>query len=417
MEREDLYCVIDLKSFYASCECAARGLDIFKTPLVVCDPERSMSTVVMSSTPYLKSKYRIPNVCRRRDLPNVPGLILAQPRMAYYIEMSAKVVSIFLDYVSEEDLHVYSIDESFLHISPYLSLAKQTPEQFVATIQKRIKDELGLIATAGIGPNMFLAKVCLDNEGKKKPPYIGRWRMEDVPSKLWSISPITDIWGISTGTERHLRRIGIRNIRELATADSSLLIEEFGVMGQQLHDLANGIDRTNIREKYVPKETNLSIGQTLSRDYDKKGAALLLREMTDDLSLRLRLSGKKAGRVSVFVAYSAKVGGGFVHQATLNIPSDDNDVLYRAIEDIYFEYVENYPIRNLGISFSKLGEYSFDQLDLFTSPEEKKESHDLWEAIDRIQMRYGRNSCLRLSSLTNDSTIIERHGQIGGHKA
>ncbi|MBP5092081.1 MAG: hypothetical protein J6328_05960 [Bacilli bacterium] len=414
---EDLYCVIDLKSFYASCECVARGLDILKTPLVVCDPDRSMSTIVMSSSPMLKEKYGIPNVCRRRDLPNVPGLILAQPRMAYYIEMSAKVVSIFLDYVAEEDLHVYSIDESFLHISPYLSLAGQTPEQFVASIQKRIKDELGLIATAGIGPNMFLAKVCLDNEGKKRPPYIGRWRMEDVPTKLWGISDITKIWGISTGTERHLRRIGIRNIRELAQADLSLLLEEFGVMGQQLHDLANGIDRTNIREKYVPKETNLSSGQTLSRDYDKKGAALLLREMTDDLCLRLRMAGKKTSRVGVFVAYSAKVGGGFVHQATLDIPSDDNDVLYGAIEELYFANVENYPIRNLGISFSKLNEYSLDQLDLFSSPEEKKEKHDMWKAIDNIQRRYGRNACLRLSSLTKDSTIIERHGQIGGHKA
>ena len=188
-------------------------------------------------------------------------------------------------------------------------------------------------------------------------------------------------------------------------------------MGQQLHDLANGIDRTNIREKYVPKETSLSIGQTLSRDYDKKGAALLLREMNDDLCLRLRMAGKKAGRVSVFVAYSAKFGGGFVHQATLNLPSDDNDALYEAICDIYFEHVGNFPIRNLGISFAKLGEYSMEQLDIFSTPEEKKEKHDMWQAIDRIRSRFGRNSCLRLSSLTEDSTILERHGQIGGHKA
>jgi DNA polymerase V len=417
MVKEDLYCVIDLKSFYASCECVARGLDIFKTPLVVCDPDRSMSTIVMSSTPYLKDKYHIPNVCRRRDLPNVENLILAQPRMAYYIEMSAKVVSIFLDYVSEEDLHVYSIDESFLHISPYLSLAKQTPEEFVAEIQKRIKKELGLTATAGIGPNMFLAKVCLDNEGKKKAPYIGRWRMEDVPTKLWSITPITKIWGISNGTERHLMRIGIRSLRELAQADLSLLLDEFGVIGQQLHDLANGIDRTNIREKYIPKETNLSIGQTLPKDYDKKGACLVLREMTDDLCLRLRMSGKKASRVSLFVAYSARVGGGFVHQATLNMPSDDNDTLFEALMDIYFEHVESLPIRNLSISFSKLGEYSMEQLDIFHAPEEKEEKHNLWQTIDKIQARYGKNAVLRLSALTEDSTIIERHGQIGGHKA
>ena len=164
-------------------------------------------------------------------------------------------------------------------------------------------------------------------------------------------------------------------------------------MGQQLHDLANGIDRTNIREKYVPKETSLSLGQTLSRDYDKKGACLLLREMTDELCLRLRLNGKKAARVSVFVAYSAKVGGGFVHQATLNLPSDDNDTLYEAIMDIYFAHVENLPIRNLSISFSKLGEYSMEQLDLFHNPEEQKEKRNMWQAIDKIQARYGRNAC------------------------
>ena len=117
---EEIYCVIDLKSFYASCECAARGLDIFSCPLVVADPDRTSSTIVMSATPYLKEKYGVPNVCRVRDLPKIPGLILAKPRMAYYIEMSAKVVSIFLDFVDEEDLHVYSIDESFLRLTPYL---------------------------------------------------------------------------------------------------------------------------------------------------------------------------------------------------------------------------------------------------------------------------------------------------------
>ena len=249
MNEKALYCVIDLKSFYASCECAARGLDPFKTPLVVCDPTRGPSTIVMSSTPYLKANYKIPNVCRRRDLPHLEDMIYAQPRMAYYIEMSSRVVSIFMDHVAEEDIHVYSIDESFLNIGPYLSLAKQTPEEFVHEIQKQIYEELGLTATAGIGPNMFLAKIALDNEGKKRPPYIAHWTEKDVPTKLWSISPITEIWGISRGTEAHLKRIGIRSMKELAHCDRGFLEEEFGVMGLQLHDLANGIDRTDIRQK------------------------------------------------------------------------------------------------------------------------------------------------------------------------
>jgi DNA polymerase V len=121
--------VIDLKSFYASCECACRHLDIFTTPLVCCDPYRSSSSVVMSATPYLKKKYGIPNVCRRRDLPEVKGMIYAVPRMSYYLQMSAKVVSIFLDFVAEEDLHVYSVDESFLNLGPYLNLYHSSPEE------------------------------------------------------------------------------------------------------------------------------------------------------------------------------------------------------------------------------------------------------------------------------------------------
>ena len=162
---EDIYAVIDMKSFYASCECAARGLSPFCTPLAVADPDRSFNTIVMSCTPYLKEKYHCPNVCRISELPPIPGLIIAKPRMRYYLEQSARIVSIFLDFVSEEDLHVYSVDESFLRLTPYLSLYRCTAEDIVRKIQNRIQKELRMTATAGLGPNMFLAKVCLDNEG------------------------------------------------------------------------------------------------------------------------------------------------------------------------------------------------------------------------------------------------------------
>jgi DNA polymerase V len=417
MNSKALYAVIDLKSFYASCECADRHLDIFTTPLVVCDPERGPSTIVMSATPYLKKNYGVPNVCRRRDLPSVPGMILAQPRMAYYVEMASRVVSIFLDAVDEADLHVYSIDESFLNIGPYLKLAHATPEQFVAKIQQRIHDELGLIATAGIAPNMFLAKVCLDNEGKKRPPYIAHWSMADVPTKLWSITPITEIWGISDGLERRLRLLGIRSLSELAHARKEDLEKSFGIMGDQLHDLANGIDRTDIREKYIPKETHLSIGQQLIRDYSLQEAKLILREMCDDLCLRLRFSGQKSGEVSLFVAYSAQAGGGFAHQMSLTKPSDDNATLYDAILEIFNRYSEPKPVRDLSIGFGKLASYDYEQLDIFETSEQSLKRKQLNQAIDKIQLAYGRNACLRLSSLTPASTIHERHQQIGGHKA
>ncbi|MCQ2742953.1 MAG: damage repair protein [Bacilli bacterium] len=412
-----LYAVIDLKSFYASCECATRGLDIFTTPLVVCDPERTMSTIVMSVTPFLKEKYGVGNVCRRRDLPDVEGMIIAQPRMSYYIEMSSRVVSIFLDFVDESDLHVYSIDESFLNIGPYLKAAKQTPEEFCASIQKRIKDELGLVATAGIGPNMFLAKVCLDNEGKKKPPYIGRWTMDDVQTKLWAIEPITKVWGISSGIERRLKNLGIRSLKQLACANKKLIEKEFGVIGTQLINLANGIDETNIREKYVPKEQHLNQGQTLSRDYNKDEAKLLIREMCDDICLRLRLTGMKAGVVSLYVGYGGNSNGGFNKQTSLDIPTDDNDNIYDACMRIYKESIENLPIRGLSVGLSKLGEYEFQQQSIFEDGETNKEKRNLYKAIDEIQLTFGRNYCLRGTALTKGSTIRERHNQIGGHKA
>lgn len=413
--REEVYAVIDLKSFYASCECASRGLDIFSTPLVVADPTRSVNTIVMSSTPYLKKNYGVPNVCRVKSLPKIPEMIFAQPRMAYYIEMSAKVVSIFLDFIDEEDIHVYSIDESFLHLSPYLSLYKTTPEGLCKMIQERIKNELGLVATCGIGPNMFLAKTCLDNEGKKNPPFIARWNKNDIKEKLWKISPITNVWGISNGIASRLDKLGIRSLEALANTNVKILEKEFGIIGYQLFDLANGIDKTDIRKKYVPKENSLSLGQTLMKDYDAKGAKLVLREMCDDLCFRLRINESKCGLVSCSVMYSGC--GGFSKQRALDVYSDDNDTLYSIINDIFTSCYSGDQIRGLYISFGKLVPFTSLQPNLFESFEEAEEKRKLNLALDKIHNVYGPNSVLRASSGLKDSTVKIRHGQIGGHKA
>ncbi len=412
---EEVYAVIDMKSFYASCECAARGLDIFTTALAVCDPSRTENTIVMSVTPYLKTKYGVKNVERMKDLPKIENLIYATPRMEYYVKTSAKVVSIFLDFVSEEDLHVYSIDESFLRLTPYLSLNRCTAEELVQRIQIRIKKELGLVATAGLGPNMFLAKVCLDQEGKKKPPYIARWRMEDVPTKLWKV-PLMDIWGISYGTTRRLAKMGISNLEGLAKIDVSYLEKEFGVMGRQLHDLSWGIDRTDIRKKYIPKETSLSLGQVLIRDYGEEEAKLILREMADDLCFRLRLSGRKTKIVSLSVGYG-KSGGGFSCQTALNWPSDSPDKIYGVILGLFESHYDGQPVKDLGISFGRLCQEKRHQLNLFSAPEEEERQRNILSALDSISRMYGRNAALRASSLKEESTVKERHAQIGGHRA
>lgn len=415
----EVYAVIDLKSFYASCECAARGLDIFTTPLVVADKSRSVNSIVMSATPFLKKKYRIPNVCRINDLPDVPGMIFAKPRMSYYVEMSANVVSTFLDFVADEDLHVYSIDESFLRITPYLKLNQCTADEFVAKIQNEIKRRFGLTATAGMGPNMFLAKTCLDNEGKKRPPYRAYWGEKDVPTKLWKISPITDVWGISSGISKRLSRMGIRSLEGLARCSRDLLLREFGVIGLDLHDMANGIDRTDITNKYVPKETSLSQGQVLMKDYSPEDARLVLKEVVDELCVRLREADLQTGLVALFIGYSSSSGGGgFHHQCALNVRSDDNDILFEAVSRLYDQFVEPKAIRNVSISFGKLKPYSpLHQQSLLHDDDALIERRRLRQAMDQIAAVYGRNAILRASALLPNSTAITRHGLIGGHAA
>ena len=417
---EEIYAVIDLKSFYASCECAARGLDIFSTPLVVADPTRSKNSIVMSATPYLKVKYGIPNVCRIGELPEVEGLIFATPRMSYYLKMSAEIVSLFLDFVSEEDLHVYSIDESFLRLTPYLKMYGCSADELVERIQTQIKERFGLVATAGMGPNMFLAKCCLDNEGKKKPPYRAYWGNEDVPTKLWKIRPITKVWGISHGIQKRLAKLGIHNLESLAKCDVRALEKEFGVIGHQLFDMAWGRDYTDIRQKYIPKEKNLSMGQVLMKDYDIKGALLVLREITDELCVRLRYHHNKAGCVSVYCGYGlGSSSSGFSRQASLDIATDDCDLLYQAVKEVFMRFVDdNQPIRNLGISFSKLSmDFGFAQESLFENNEDVARKRSLYATIDGLKAAFNRDIVLRATALLEDSTILDRHQLIGGHKA
>ena len=321
-ERKRAIAVIDLKAFYSYVECVDKGLDPWKTPLVVADKSRSVNTIVLSVTPYLKSK-GIPSRLRVRELPKGIDYIFATPRMERYIEMSAKITSIFLDFVSEEDLHVYSIDEAFLDLTTYLSYYKKTPKQIVKDILNRIRKETGLEATAGIGDNFFLAKVALDLYAKKQKDGIFTMHKEDVPKYLWPVSPLSKIWGIGEKTEQKLNLLGIFNVEQLAKSNREYIRKKFGIMGDQLIDCANGIDESDIRGVYVPKETSLSNGQTLMRDYSKEEARVVIQELIDDLSLRMRNDGFMCRVVSLYVGYSKNLGG-FGRQISLLNASDDS---------------------------------------------------------------------------------------------
>lgn len=406
--------VIDLKAFYSFVECVDRGLDAWATPLVVADKDRGKNTIVLSVSPFLK-KQGIPSRLRIQDLPKKFDYIYAVPRMERYIEKSAEVVRIMMEFVAEEDIHVYSIDEAFIDLTTYIDFYKKTPLQMVTMIINTIKERTGLQATGGIGDNFFLAKIALDVYAKHEKNGIATLRKKDVPNKLWPITPLSKIWGIGARTEAHLNKLGIFTMEQLAHSNREFMRKEFGVIGDQLVDEANGIDETDIREEYVPKERSLSQAQVLFRDYKKSEAPLIIREMCDDLSSRMRNENKVCGVVFLFIGYS-KNKGGFARQLSLLQDSDDQEYLYSALMEIYNQHVKDLPIRNIGISFGKLSTAGYQTLDLFESPDKQINQHKLLKTMDRLQDKYGKNIILRASALTENSTIIERHNQIGGHR-
>ena len=414
METRRSIAVIDLKAFYSYVECVDRGLDPWTTPLVVADKERGKNTIVLSVSPFLKSK-GIPSRLRIQDLPKKYNYIYAIPRMERYIEKSAEVVRILMEFASEEDIHVYSIDEAFIDLTTYLNYYRKTPLQMVSWIINTIKEKTGLQATGGIGDNFFLAKVALDIYAKHERNGIATLHKEDIEGKLWPITPLSKIWGIGSRTEAHLNKLGIFNMDQLAHSNREFMRSEFGIMGEQLVDHANGIDDSDIREVYVPKERSLSQAQVLFKDYKKDEAPLIIREMCDDLSSRMRKEEKLCGLVSLFIGYS-KNQGGFARQMSLLQETDDRDTLYQALMEIYNAHIQDLPIRNIGINFGKLTSNKQAQLSLFEESEKQVERHKMQLAMDKLQDKYGKNILLRASALTENSTVIERNNYIGGHR-
>ena len=407
--------VIDLKAFYSFVECVDRGLDAWKTPLVVADKERGKNTIVLSVSPFLKER-GVPSRLRIKDLPKGYDYIYAVPRMERYIEKSAEVVKIMMEFVSEEDIHVYSIDEAFMDLTSYLDYYHKTPLQLVTLIIQTIKDRTGLQATGGIGDNFFLAKVALDIFAKHEKNGIAIMHQKDVPTKLWPICPLTKIWGIGERTAAKLNVMGIITVGDLANANRDYIHEHFGVIGDQLINHANGIDESDIHEVYIPKSTSITVAQVLFKDYKKDDAVTIIREMCDDLSSRLRNEGKQSGLVSLYVGYSKETMGGFSRQMSLLNPTDDTDELFNALMEIYHQHIEDYPIRRIGINFSKLSTCGYKQMNMFEDTKKQKTNHELFRAMDKLKDKYGNNILLRASALTENSTAIERHNQIGGHR-
>lgn len=406
---------IDLKSFFASCECVERGLDPFKVPLVVANKKQGNGAITLAVTPALK-KQGIPGRVRLYDIPKNIKYEIVPPRMKLYIEKSKQVVGIYLDYVAPEDLHIYSIDECFLDVTDYLKLYKKTDYELSEEILKTVEEKTGLTATCGIGPNLLLAKVAMDTEAKKYKNGIAKWTYDDVPEKLWSITPLSKMWGIGPRMEKKLNNLNIYTVGELANYDKNILKDKFGVMGQELWNHANGIDLSKISDfKVTPKDKSYSHSQVLFKDYDGNNVKLIIAEMVDVICARLRASNKESRVIGFGIGYSKDVDGGFYHSIKLETSTDSPREITNICFLIFDRYYNNLPIRKVSISCGGLTKKSGVQLNLFDSIENKNEEVKVNTAIDEIKSKFGKNSIVKASSLLPDSTAIARNEKIGGH--
>ncbi len=414
MNERHILC-IDLKSFFASVECIDRGLNPFEVPLVVANPKQGKGAITLAVTPYLK-QMGIKGRTRLYEIPKTISYQIVPPRMRLYLQKSKEVISIYLDFIAEEDLHVYSIDECFLDVTNYLWMYQKTDEELALTILKTIEEKTGLTATCGIGPNLFLAKVAMDVEAKKYKNGIAKWTMEDVPKKLWKITPLSKMWGIGPRMERNLNGMGIYSIGDLAYYDVSKLQKKYGVMGVELWRHANGLDESRIQDfRIPPKEKSISHSQVLFKDYYATNGKLILTEMVDVICRRLREQHLEGSVIGFGIGYSKNVGGGFYHSMKLDRATDDSHIILNACESLFDRYYEEQPIRKVTISVGHLSKKESLQLTLFEDFSAVQKQNQYHTAVDEIHHKFGKNSLLVASSLLPDSTIVERNQKIGGH--
>ena len=423
MGRQKSFICIDLKSFYASVECVERGLDPFKANLVVADPTRSQSTICLAITPAMK-KLGVKNRCRIHEIPAGIEYITAMPRMQLYIDYSARIYSIYLRYISKEDIHVYSIDECFMDVTNYLSLYHMTEKEMAVELMDAVMKETGITATAGIGTNLYLAKVAMDIVAKHVEDHIGILNEISYRQQLWDHRPLSDFWRIGSRTEKKLAGYGIHTMGDIAytsVTSEDWLYKMFGIDAELLIDHAWGLESCDIHDikNYHTEEHSLSNGQVLMRNYSFEEAAVVVREMTDVLVLDLVSKGLITGSVTLWIAYDHRYerpsSHGTVRLTSLTNSSstimDEVDKLYQKITD------RHTGIRRIEICANRVMPEGYLQYDLFTDPAAVEKEKNLQQAILDVKKRYGKNAIMRGANLLDCSTYRERNNQIGGHRA
>lgn len=419
MKRTDrIILAIDLKSFYASVECLDRGMDPFTTPLVVADESRGDGTIVLAASPYIKSKYGVKSRCRLYEVPKgIPDLIIAQPKMKRYLEISASVNDIYLEYVSEEDLFIYSIDESFLDVTAYLKRNHDTPKSYAKKIIDDVRDRMGLTVTAGIGLNLFMAKAAMDIEAKHNPDFLAEWNYDSIPEHLWPVGPLSKMWGIGERLEKRLNALGFYCVGDIAVSDPEYLKRELGVIGEEIYYHSLGYDDALLQESYHSKNHSLSCGQVLLKDYAREEMTTLIRDMSIEMSDRLHEEKKAAKDFLLYLGY--KDHGGMAMKLSFLTPTDSAERIGRGFVKKFVEECprEDILYRQLSLVALDVTEKGHYQLSLFEAPEEGREIYQLEETLIAIRKKYGAVKAMPCSALSLSSTYLTRRNQIGGHHA
>lgn len=399
---------IDLKSFFASVECVNRNYDPFKVPLVVADTSRGNGAMTLAVSPYLRN-LGVSSRCRVFELPKNIKIIYAKPRMKLYEEYSNKILDIYKEFISEDDIHVYSIDEVFIDSTDYLKYYNKTDYEIALMIMNRIKEKTGITSTAGIGPNIFLAKVAMDIEAKHNKDCIAKWTFKDIETKLWNIEPIDKVWGIGNNLKRKLNNLGIKKVKDINNYSRDFYIKRFGnVMGNDIWSKANGIDFTTIKElNSKQKDKSMSMSQILNRDYNIDEVLLIVKEMNDLLNEKLRKMKLTTKLVYLGITYSRDFHLGFHQSISLNISTDDRDEIFNIFKYIYEKNIDDLPVRKVSIAYSRLIKKNNTQLSIYNI-DNSIDNNEYYEIIDKINEKFGRTTLLRASSLLKNSTIKER---------
>ena len=418
--KDRIYLCIDLKSFYASVECAERHLDAMTTNLVVADMSRTEKTICLAITPAMKA-LGIHNRCRIFEIPPHVKYIAATPRMQLYIDYAAEIYSIYLKYISKDDIHVYSIDEVFMDVTDYLAMYGLTARELGIKIVGEIHSRLNIHATCGIGTNLYLAKVALDISAKHSPDFIGELTEESYRQTLWHHKPLTDFWRVGAGIAKKLAGYGILTMEDIARADEDFLYHLFGIDAELLIDHAWGREPVTIADikAYKPETNCLSSGQVLGCDYPFEDGKLIVKEMMDLLCLDLVEKKLVTRSVTLHVGYANRLNAPSAHgTASLSDETNSDLLLIPAVTSLYERIVNpQMPIKRINISCNNVIPEECHQYNFFTDAAELEKNRKVQEAVISIKHKFGKNAILKGMNLEEHATTRERNMQIGGHRS